>query len=467
MPLQEKKMFYSLPFANRRVFVAEKKNICPEIARTSSFRAPWHDIHILIMLLAPSPAPILPSNLNSLDSLVLCQIVRLLPVKTGVSLSRVGKHTFEVLREEIKSICQAQRLQRFWRYRSVHHSTRNILSGFLETAALSPADMRSMSFEALCLHLRNSAQVIKPFRRLLVRISSVSHQMLSDQDMRGAFEISERRNARFFLATFMIVYHPNNAIDPAHPLAASLRAAAADFIRCFEKVVAQLSSAHGSFQSFPRAVMLEFMHACASYIHVFTAWKEEDARTIVDRIYAALRALAEARLSVIVNEGAGPGDRLLLEIDVQIRRLREKLVNMAQMQALEEFDRYSEDLSGQAMFAVINPTFARPDVVNPEEGDSDAEVFSDNAELNPEDHDSNELNPEDEEDLGSDDDELSPEDHNSNELNPEDEPEDLGSDDDELSPEVLPTSEHSRGELNPEDELPWDELDVRFFTRSL
>jgi hypothetical protein len=362
----------------------------------------------------------MPSKLNSLDSLVLCKIVRILPPKTGAAFASIDKNSRNVLREEIKTIRLAVRLQRFWRFRRVCHSTRNILSSFLETTALTPGDLRAMSFDALCLHLRKSAQVIKPFRRLLMRINSVAHRILSDQELEGAFQAPERHNVRFFLGAYMISCHPDNTIDPAHPLAASLWVAARDFIQCFDKVVAKLSSARGSFQGFPREMMLEFMHACSLYIHVFGAWKEEDAHALVRRIYAALLTLAEARMAVLVNDPS-PGDHLLAEIDAQTLRLREKLINMGEGRVLEVYDRFTEDLAGQVMFVTLNPELVEPDVVNPEE-DQDDELLSNDDELNGGGRDDNEeLNPEDEE--------LSPEDDDEEELNPEDDEEE------ELSPE--------------------------------
>ena len=147
----------------------------------------------------------------------------------------------------------------------------------------------------------------------------------------------ENVNVRVFLAAYMIAFFPQRVFDNMGPLENALFEVAGPLIALFERICRIIhSSPERSFRAVPADVSREFPAMLFSYLTRFKAWKVPDEAKLTCRIRHALTALYDAERHLPPDE---PEDsQLKVEFRTQIKRLRDKLSQIAGRAALEEFD---------------------------------------------------------------------------------------------------------------------------------
>ncbi len=105
----------------------------------------------------------------------------------------------------------------------------------------------------------------------------------------------------------------------------------------FESILSAIHShPHSAFRTLPAATTQGFLSALSDYQHCFDAWMTPDSTKLVGRIQHALVALYHAAHHLPPGPpDAGPR----AELRTQVRRLREKLAQIAGSDALARFDR--------------------------------------------------------------------------------------------------------------------------------
>ena len=140
---------------------------------------------------------------------------------------------------------------------------------------------------------------------------------------------------RVFLAGFMIAYRPTHVFESMGALEHALLEAATPLLSAFQKIYTCIIR-NGSFDAVPHELTKDFPTLLFEYLKRFKAWKVPDEAKLTCRIKHALIALYQAEEHLPPDE---PEDsKLKMEFRMQIERLRNKLQQIAGVDALEKFD---------------------------------------------------------------------------------------------------------------------------------
>jgi hypothetical protein len=132
----------------------------------------------------------------------------------------------------------------------------------------------------------------------------------------------------------MVAIHPTHIFEAMGEVEQALTESAQRLLELYESILSAIHShAH---HSLPAATTQGFLAALPDYQRCFQAWMTPDASKLVGRILQALLALHHA--AHLLPPGP-PGAGARAELTTQVRRLREKLAQMAGPDALARFDR--------------------------------------------------------------------------------------------------------------------------------
>ena len=146
---------------------------------------------------------------------------------------------------------------------------RNSMTAYLNI--LSIDHVKSMSFDALVVHLRNPETI---------RIAGPC-----------ITEVVGACNVRIFLAAYMIAYRPTSVFESMDELSSPLFASAGPVLSAFEEILKNKRSNDDTF------------HAMAQeYFKCFKTWKVPDSAKLISRIKHALVALYTAEHHLPADE---------------------------------------------------------------------------------------------------------------------------------------------------------------------
>jgi hypothetical protein len=225
-------------------------------------------------------------------------------------------------------------LQRLWKKKFKQLTTYRIIE-YLFSIGLTIEHVKSINFELLVVFLREKS-IISATKACLQRI----HQLCI---IRHGSQNSENINVnvRVFLASFMIAYHPTSVFEDIGTLEKALIEATIPLLTTFQNIckIIRISAKH-SFQDVPYELTKDFLTMLFEYFKRFKAWKVPDEAKLTCRLKHALIALYQAKEHLPPNE---PEDsKLKIELRVQIERLRNKLQQIAGVDALLKFDEQRE-----------------------------------------------------------------------------------------------------------------------------
>jgi len=201
-----------------------------------------------------------------------------------------------------------RKIQQFWR-RSGHRKTATITQMTIKHG-LTTDYLKTLSFDDLVLFLRNNTTIS-------------CAKVCVDRFRRGYW--SQAINVRVFLAAYMIVLHPGNVFESVGALEAAVIESARRLVEIYENILR--SSLHTK----------SFSMALLDYYRDFKAWKVPDEAKLMARIKHGLLALYQARQQLPTDE---PVDsQLNAEFRKQIRRLRDKVLQIKGPDELAAFDR--------------------------------------------------------------------------------------------------------------------------------
>jgi hypothetical protein len=186
-----------------------------------------------------------------------------------------------------------------------------------------------VSFDKLVPFLREKATVSRT-KACLERFHRLSN--LVHKTTMSSSENPERINVRIFVAAFMIVAHPKRVFERIGTLEGKLLESAKKVLDIFEKITRSTMPMHRLHPELTRSLPV----ALFAYLRDFRAWKAPDEAKLVVRIKHALVALLMARERLPPDE---PEDsQIKTEFRTQIRRLRDKVQQIAGPEALAKFD---------------------------------------------------------------------------------------------------------------------------------
>ena len=142
---------------------------------------------------------------------------------------------------------------------------------------------------------------------------------------------------RVFLAAYMIALHPTQVFETIGAVERDLTESAQRLLDLFESILSAIRShPHFALCALPADTAQSFLLALSNYQLCFHAWKTPDAAKLIGRIQHALVALYHAAHHLLpAPADAGPR----AELRTQVRRLRDKLAQIAGPDALARFDR--------------------------------------------------------------------------------------------------------------------------------
>lgn len=218
-------------------------------------------------------------------------------------------------------------IQYLWRKKfkllTTHHIIEHLLS-----LGLTHEYIESIKFESIVVFLREPNIVVasKACLQRIYKLCILQH---------GSSNILENINVRMFLASLMIVYHPTHVFEEINTLEKSLFESSKKMLTIFQNIckIIQLSTNH-SFRDVPYEMSKDFMTMIFEYMKCFNEWKNPDAITIVSHIKDALIALYNAKEQLPYNELDSFNIEIEIELDLQIKKLRNKLSEIAGLKAL-------------------------------------------------------------------------------------------------------------------------------------
>ena len=237
-------------------------------------------------------------------------------------------------------------MQKFWRHRFSKNTTAKLVHHALIEVELTIDHMKSISFEALVVFLREKS-VLAAMRAALQRMHMLSTFRHGSPSKSLA---PENVNVRVFLSAFMIAYRPTHVFESMGTLEQALFEASVPMLSQFEKMCKTLLAApFKCFQMVPADQTKDFPTTLFEFLRRFKAWKVPDEAKLICRIKHALVALIQAEQHLPPDE---PDDsKLKIEFREQITRLRGKFLQIAGQEALDKFD--EDRLTGSFAVAVI------------------------------------------------------------------------------------------------------------------
>ena len=197
-------------------------------------------------------------------------------------------------------------------------------------------ELRGGSFDQLVRFLRDEGTVAR-CQTCLPRILSLCSAKSTPASQAEQDPSTANLNVRVFLAAYMIALHPTRIFEEMGAVERDLTESAQRLLELFETILSAIRSRpHCASASLPAATTQAFLPALADYQRCFHAWKTPDAAKLVGRIQHALVALYRAARHL----PPGPADAGTRgELRRQVRRLREKLAQIAGPDAVGRFDR--------------------------------------------------------------------------------------------------------------------------------
>ena len=219
------------------------------------------------------------------------------------------------------------------------------------------------SFAALSTHLRKR-EVIDCTRRCLQRIHMTCHLLYPNCVPRESLPPSV--NVRVFLAAYMVAFRPDSVFENQNgTLEKNLFQSAVPVLECFQTLCEQFDQSSEGLRSLNQELVSSFVPKLCTYFENFKAWKVPDEEKLCKRIFNALIALYGAYRH-LPDQAEEPNSRLAEDFRKQIQRLRDKLVQIKGLEALNEFDRKleQEGLEGiSAAYASDNAVVPAGDIV--------------------------------------------------------------------------------------------------------
>ena len=141
-----------------------------------------------------------------------------------------------------------------------------------------------------------------------------------------------------FLTMFLIAIYPNEVFEKSEnlePLERSLLEISAQLCVRFERILRALVQ-KGDFNRVPAEMTVHFVPTLLEFMKRFYLWKKPSEEKLAQRILDALNGLDDLRISLLGEGGDDNIDydddpekkRTIKEVEEQISRLRQKMINI-------------------------------------------------------------------------------------------------------------------------------------------
>ena len=191
--------------------------------------------------------------------------------------------------------------------------------------------VKTIPFEEQVVLLRKKSVVGKT-KSLMLRIQTIC-SLLSDY--RGQEGDSPVVNVRVVLAAWMIVYKSREVFEEFNDVVNELIEAAKKLLQCLEQIIYGYST-DNAFCRVSADAANAFIPLLFDYLKKFKVWKVPDEQKLTLRIKHALFALHGAQ--DVLPEDESVESPLRVELVAQIKRLSDKLVQIAGPGKLREFE---------------------------------------------------------------------------------------------------------------------------------
>ena len=223
-------------------------------------------------------------------------------------------------------------LQRLWNRKFKLLTTHHIIE-HLFSLGLTNEHVQSINFESLVVFLKKKS-ILLASKKCLLRIYQLCFNRHGSSNI---FNMSENKNVRIFLASFMITYYPTHVFESMGTLEKPLFESSEKMLKTFQNICNIIhTSPNHCFHDVPHELSEKFLTMFFEYINCFKTWKTPDEAIIVQRIKNALIALYNAKDHLSHNNSNY--SNLQIELDTQINRLRTKLRQIAGLEKLAQFD---------------------------------------------------------------------------------------------------------------------------------
>lgn len=145
---------------------------------------------------------------------------------------------------------------------------------------------------------------------------------------------------RMFLSVFMISIYPNEVFEKGEmvPIQKTMMEAAVQLCIRFERILRTLVQQR-DFKRVPAELTVNLVPTLAAFMNSFVEWKRSDEKRMAQRFEEALHALEDCLASTTIQSDDPEHARTRLEIEEQIRKLREKFGRLSGGSAmLEQYD---------------------------------------------------------------------------------------------------------------------------------
>jgi hypothetical protein len=269
----------------------------------------------------------------------------------------IARAVVAAAKERVKLDNAVLTLQKAWRTIFKWRTTFIYVKHGVKNAGLNEADIRALNFEGLVNHLK-SPPIVAQAKKMFSRLRSQARHRHSDVE-----NVGDGFNVRVLLAAYMISFRSTHVFESFGTTEARLLVTAKKMVASMEDITSRYVAGGKGFtwQMIPSEVSKGFLELLRDYSLDFRRWKVPDEARLSQRIRHALVALYNAQGHLPADEPAN--SPLNLEFNVQIGRLRAKLLQIAGQTALNRFD--EERAAGEGFFrelaahtAVVNTTEA-------------------------------------------------------------------------------------------------------------
>lgn len=198
---------------------------------------------------------------------------------------------------------------------------------FLHVPTLESA--KAMNYDNLSAKL-NAKRSLDVCSRVLLRVIA-----LLNSRNRNTPVITGSVHTKIFLASYLIVSHPDRVFEAEDDLTRALQETTEPMIDAFEGFM-RLSKDGVAWQDVRDAQGRDLSTLLCRYLRSFKAWKTVDERRLLERLKHAITQL-EIALAAISGEHAHAD--VVAQMRIQITRLRDRVVLVAGQAALDEYDR--------------------------------------------------------------------------------------------------------------------------------
>lgn len=222
-------------------------------------------------------------------------------------------------------------IQKAWDRKFKLVTTIKLVNNYLKLG-LTKDHIKRFQFEDLVTFIKSKSTILV-INLCFNRIYNIITQLYGKQNE----DILANINIRIFMACYMITYYPNSVFENMGDLEQKLFNISEILLDTFDNICILIKSGV-KFKDITQELTKNFVVIFFDYLKSFKEWKDIDEHKLSSRIKCSLIALYQAR-KTLDESNPLTEQKYKVEIDIQIKRLRNKLILITSSDTLKEFDR--------------------------------------------------------------------------------------------------------------------------------